>query len=55
MGGSSPGVHALAVVGSDVYAGGECTQTGDGVLTNLGYIVHGTSAHDVYLPLVIKQ
>ena len=37
-GGSSPGVHVLAVVGSDLYVGGGFTQTGDGTLTNLGSI-----------------
>ena len=31
-------VHALAVVGSDLYVGGRFTQTGDGSLTNLGRI-----------------
>jgi hypothetical protein len=49
-------VRALAVVGSRLYVGGYFTQTGDGSLTNLGYIAHGTSAgHDVYLPLVAKN
>jgi len=37
-------VRALAVSGSDLYVGGEFTQTGDGSLTNLGNIAHGTSA-----------
>jgi hypothetical protein len=37
-------VRALAVVGSGLYVGGDFTQTGDGSLTNLGYIAHGTSA-----------
>ena len=32
-------VSALAVVGSDLYVGGDFTQTGDGTLTNLGRIV----------------
>jgi N-acetylneuraminic acid mutarotase len=31
-------VRALAVSGSDLYVGGAFTQTGDGSLTNLGYI-----------------
>ena len=31
-------VHALAVVGSDLYVGGRFTRTGDGSLTNLGRI-----------------
>jgi hypothetical protein len=31
-------VFALAVVGSDLYAGGSFVQTADGALTNLGYI-----------------
>jgi hypothetical protein len=48
-------VHALAVSGSDLYVGGDFTQTGDGALTNLGYIVRGGAHHDVYLPLVIRQ
>ena len=33
-----PGVNALAVSGSDLYVGGWFSQTGDGTLTNLGYI-----------------
>jgi N-acetylneuraminic acid mutarotase len=37
-------VRALAVSGSDLYVGGEFTQTGDGSLTNLGNIARGTSA-----------
>jgi N-acetylneuraminic acid mutarotase len=37
-------VRALAVSGSDLYVGGEFTQTGDGSLTNLGNIVRGSSA-----------
>jgi N-acetylneuraminic acid mutarotase len=36
--GLSSWVWALAVVGSDLYVGGEFVQTGDGVLLNLGYI-----------------
>ena len=32
-------VHALAVSGSDLYAGGVLTTTGDGTLTKLGHIV----------------
>ena len=32
-------VRALAVVGSDLYVGGDFTQTGDASLTDLGYIV----------------
>jgi N-acetylneuraminic acid mutarotase len=32
-------VHALAVVGDDLYVGGYFTQSGDGTLLNLGYIV----------------
>jgi len=31
-------VHALAVMGSDLYVGGRFTQTGDGSLANLGRI-----------------
>jgi len=31
-------VYALAVSGSDLYVGGDFTQTGDGALTDLGYI-----------------
>ena len=54
-GGSSPSVRALAVVGSDLYVGRDFTQTGDGTLTNLGYIISGGAYHDVYLPLVIRQ
>jgi hypothetical protein len=37
-------VFALAVSDSDLYVGGDFTQTGDGALTNLGRIAHGTSA-----------
>ena len=37
-------VRALAVSESDLYVGGDFTQTGDGALTNLGRIAHGTSA-----------
>ncbi|UCC52965.1 MAG: hypothetical protein JSV68_03175 [Anaerolineaceae bacterium] len=37
-GSSSPYVRALAVTGSDLYVGGDFTQTGDGKLMNLGNI-----------------
>jgi N-acetylneuraminic acid mutarotase len=37
-------VRALALSGSDLYVGGEFTQTGDGTLTSLGNIVRGSSA-----------
>jgi hypothetical protein len=37
-------VFALAVSDSDLYVGGDFAQTGDGALTNLGRIAHGTSA-----------
>jgi hypothetical protein len=36
--GVNSNVFALAVSGSDLYVGGTFTQTGDGALTNLGYI-----------------
>jgi hypothetical protein len=40
-------VRALAVVGSDLYVGGLFTQTGDGALTDLGYIArYDTAAGD---------
>jgi hypothetical protein len=48
-------VRALAVSGSDLYVGGEFTQTGDGSLSDLGCIVRASSTHNVYLPLVIRQ
>jgi len=35
-GGSSPDVHALAVVGSDLYVGGDFTRTRDGTLAQPG-------------------
>jgi hypothetical protein len=51
-------VHSLAVSGDDLYVGGEFSQTGDGALTDLGYIArYDTSAVSetyVYLPLVVK-
>jgi N-acetylneuraminic acid mutarotase len=37
-------VRALAVVGSDLYVGGSFTQTGDGTVTGLGYIVRYDTA-----------
>jgi hypothetical protein len=36
--GLNNGVHALATSGSDLYVGGNFTQSGDGVLTNLSCI-----------------
>jgi N-acetylneuraminic acid mutarotase len=40
-------VYALAVNGSDLYVGGDFTQTGDGALTGLGYIArYDTTAGD---------
>jgi hypothetical protein len=57
-----PSVSALAVVGSDLYVGGNFTRTGDGTLTNLGRIArYDTTAapedvhYSVCLPLVIRQ
>ena len=47
-------VRALAVVGSDVYMGGNFAQTGDGTLINLGHVAY-YSAYRIYLPLVLKQ
>jgi hypothetical protein len=46
-------VRALAVSGSDLYVGGAFTQTGDGALTNLGYIARGGAYDNVYLPLYL--
>jgi hypothetical protein len=34
-----PSVRVLAVVGSDLYVGGDFAETGDGTLTNLGSII----------------
>jgi N-acetylneuraminic acid mutarotase len=51
-------VRALAVVGNNLYVGGDFTQTGDGALANLGYITYVTSGMPeiaVYLPLVGKR
>jgi hypothetical protein len=47
LGGGSlpmPGVCALAVIGSDLYAGGNFTRTGDGTLTSLGRIARYDTA-----------
>ena len=52
-------VYALAVSGSDLYVGGDFTQTGDASpLTNLGNIARGALAVpeiNVYLPLVYRK
>jgi N-acetylneuraminic acid mutarotase len=42
--GLSSSVLALAVVGGDLYVGGVFTATGDGTVTNLGYIVRYDTA-----------
>ncbi len=41
-------VHALAVVGNDLYVGGEFTQTGDGSITNLGNIARYDTVDDTW-------
>jgi N-acetylneuraminic acid mutarotase len=41
-------VHALAVVGSDVYVGGNFTTTGDGTVTGLGYIARYDTMGDAW-------
>ena len=49
-------VYTLAVVGSDLYVGGEFNQTGDGTVTNLVRIArYGRYLNEVYLPLVVRQ
>ncbi len=45
-------VRALAVVGSDLYVGGQFTQTVDGALTNLGYIARYDTETDVWNALL---
>ena len=40
----SPSVRALTVSSSDLYVGGGFSQTGDGTLTNLGYVARGALA-----------
>lgn len=51
-------VHAMAVDGSNLYLGGEFTQTGDGTVTHLGRIgrvVIRGMVRKVFLPLVVQE
>ena len=44
-------VQALAVVGSDLYVGGQFSQTGDGTLRDLGYIARYDTTTNTWYPL----
>jgi N-acetylneuraminic acid mutarotase len=49
-------VLSLAAAGSDLYVGGDFTQTGDGTVTGLGDIArYDLYPNKVYLPLVMRE
>jgi N-acetylneuraminic acid mutarotase len=49
-------VYVMAAVGSDLYVGGEFSQTADGSVSGLNRIARlGPLGHKVYLPLVLRS